>query len=134
MDFTDIEKEIIDTSAFQRLRELHQVPSVRYVYPGAEHNRFEHSIGVMHTASNICEYLQQGNKKAKKVEEGIKLEHMKIDPEDIQMVRLAGLLHDIGRAPLSHLFDRVYELVKGKKAKNHEARASWIIDKNYIFI
>lgn len=48
---------IVDTPQFQRLRELKQLGSAYYVFPGASHNRFEHSIGTAHLAKSMLQHL-----------------------------------------------------------------------------
>ena len=60
------------------------------VYPGAMHTRFDHSIGVMHIAGRICARLQE-------------LNPLRICDEDVDRVRLAALLHDVGHGPFSHV-------------------------------
>src|SRR3990170_9136815 len=58
---TEAEKEIIDSYPVQRLRRLRQLAGAEYVYPGANHTRFEHCLGVMHLAGLMAEnpYLSQ---------------------------------------------------------------------------
>ena len=84
------ERDLIDTKVFQRLRRIRQLAMTFLVYPGAGHTRFDHSIGVMHIASRICTKLQE-------------LYPEKIGTEDIDRVRLAALLHDVGHGPFSHV-------------------------------
>lgn len=67
------------------------------VYPGAVHSRFEHSLGVYWLAGKAIEKL--------KANQGLELD---IDHSDIQTVKLAGLLHDVGHGPFSHLFEREF--------------------------
>lgn len=78
----------IDTRPIQRLRYLSQLVGAELVYPGATHNRFSHSLGVMH----IC---------------GIYASRLFEDQSKRRVVRLAGLFHDIGHGPFSHQFDDV---------------------------
>ncbi len=78
-----------DTKATQRLRYLSQLAGAEYVYPGATHTRFAHSLGTMHLAGLYGEHLYPGNR------------------AKIRVLRLAGLLHDIGHGPFSHQFDDV---------------------------
>jgi len=104
---TDLEKDIIDTRVVQRLRRLRQLAGAEYVYPGANHTRFEHSIGVMYLAGVLAENLP-----------------VELSEEDIQMVRIAGLLHDVGHGPFSH----IYESLSIKYLeKTHEDLTRWII-------
>ena len=84
------ERDLIDTKVFQRLRRIRQLAMTFLVYPGAVHTRFDHSIGVMHIAGRICARLQE-------------LNSAKICDEDIDRVRLAALLHDVGHGPFSHV-------------------------------
>ncbi|QTA37335.1 HD domain-containing protein [Thermosipho ferrireducens] len=77
-----------DTNALQRLRYLSQLVGAEYVYPGATHTRFSHSLGTMHIA-------------------GMYAEHLYDQIEKVRILRLAGLLHDIGHGPFSHQFDDV---------------------------
>ena len=84
------ERDLIDTKVFQRLRRIRQLAMAFLVYPGAVHTRFDHSIGVMHIAGRICARLQE-------------LNSAKICDEDIDRVRLAALLHDVGHGPFSHV-------------------------------
>lgn len=53
--YSDLEREIISQPAFQRLRRIRQLSWTDYVYPGATHTRFEHSLGVMHMATMILQ-------------------------------------------------------------------------------
>uniref|UniRef100_A0A2P2KZK7 Catalytic n=1 Tax=Rhizophora mucronata TaxID=61149 RepID=A0A2P2KZK7_RHIMU len=89
--------KFVDTEQFQRLRELKQLGLAHLVYPGAVHSRFEHSLGVSWLASQTVQKLKtyQGSE-------------LGIDCFDIQTVKLAGLLHDIGHGPFSHLFERSF--------------------------
>lgn len=88
------ERKIIDSDVFQRLRRIKQLAMSFYVYHGAEHTRFGHSLGAMHVASRALDSL----KKKKKLDEydDKAFEVLK------QKARLAALLHDIGHPPFSH--------------------------------
>ncbi|XP_072093821.1 uncharacterized protein [Arachis hypogaea] len=89
--------KFIDTEQFQRLRELKQLGLANMVYPGAVHSRFEHSLGVYWLAGQSIEMLKNF--------QGLELG---INRFDMQTVKLAGLLHDIGHGPFSHLFEREF--------------------------
>lgn len=89
--------KFIDTEQFQRLRDLKQLGLTNMVYPGAVHSRFEHSLGVYWLASEAVHTI--------KTHQGLELG---IDRFDIQRVKLAGLLHDVGHGPFSHMFEREF--------------------------
>ncbi len=55
-----LEQRVIDTCVFQRLRRLRQLAMESLVYPGAVHTRFDHSVGALHIARELCEKLLPG--------------------------------------------------------------------------
>ncbi|MEX2682742.1 MAG: HD domain-containing protein [Candidatus Sigynarchaeota archaeon] len=102
---------LIDSVPVQRLRRIRQLAGTEYVYPGATHTRFEHSLGVMHLAGRLCDSL---NANAGEI----------VVPEgDKRAVMSAALLHDIGHGPFSHVFEKLYEA----RHKNHEDITRWLI-------
>ena len=107
------ELKIIDTPIFQRLRRIRQLSGAHLIYPGAQHTRFEHSLGVMHIASMAGHALN---------EKGI------VSSDNIQNLRFAGLLHDIGHGPFSHLFEELLQ----KRKISHENMGRDIILKTQI--
>jgi len=112
--FTDLEKKIIDSVVFQRLRRIKQLAGAHLVYPAAQHSRFEHSLGTMHVAGLAGEHLFSIGA---------------IEKESIQELRVASLLHDIGHGPFSHLFE---EALKVTGNKNHETIGAEIICKTEL--
>jgi len=106
---TEGEKDIIDSYPVQRLRRLRQLAGAEYVYPGANHTRFEHSVGVMYLAGEVV-----GNPNISQI----------VNVEDIEAVRIAGLLHDVGHGPFSHVFEH---LLTKKLNKTHEDITRWLI-------
>ena len=84
----EIEVEVMDNPQFQRLRRIKQLGLISLIYPGANHTRFEHSIGTMHIASKLADKLD-------------------LNQEDKELVRISALLHDIGHGPFSHVSEGV---------------------------
>ncbi|MEM1566285.1 MAG: HD domain-containing protein [Candidatus Bathyarchaeia archaeon] len=106
---TESEREVIDSYPVQRLRRLRQLAGAEYVYPGANHTRFEHSVGVMYLSGKVVENPNISQT---------------VSEEDVEAVRLAGLLHDVGHGPFSHVFEH---LLTKKLGKTHEDMTVWII-------
>jgi len=93
------EWDVINQPAFQRLRRIRQLALTDLVYPGANHTRFEHSLGVLHVASELFDSLHRRRMNILKGGLGYRSEGIQ---RDRALVRMAALLHDIGHAPFSH--------------------------------
>ncbi len=91
----ELDLELIDTYQFQRLRRIKQTGLVYLVYPGAQHTRFEHSIGTRHLAEKILETL--------------KIYGLEIKREEEELLMISSLLHDIAHLPFSHSLDLISE-------------------------
>lgn len=110
MDLTECEIKIIDTAVFRRLHNIKQLSHAHVVYPSALHTRFEHVLGVTHIADRMSRQLEFNN-------------------DEREIIRLGGLLHDVGHGPFSHLFETViHELNNNTSPKiNHEKISEMII-------
>ncbi|MDO8554461.1 MAG: HD domain-containing protein [Candidatus Micrarchaeota archaeon] len=97
IEFSELEKKIIDTPDFQRLHRIKQMALTYLVYPGATYTRFEHSLGTCHLASVIAEKLN-------------------IDKDIREKIRLYALIHDIGHVAFSHESEVILKRYLG----NHE--------------
>ncbi len=111
------ERELIDSPWVQRLRQIHQLQTAWWVFPTAEHTRFQHALGAMHLASQVTERLYpslcdvcSGVPSRAYVE---------------SLMRLAALLHDVGHGPFGHFFDQHYLADLGL---THETLGSHIIE------
>ncbi len=111
---TKEERELIDSIFVQRLRRIHQLAGAYLVYPGGVHSRFEHVIGTMHVAGLI------GQSVAGKAG---------LCDDDIQELRIAALLHDVGHGPFSHLFE---EVLSEKSDLSHEDVSQRIVSESDI--
>ena len=111
---TEAERDVIDTPFVQRLRRIHQLAGAYLVYPGAVHTRFDHVIGAMHVAGQIAEALSLWTN---------------LKPDQIQEVRLAALLHDVGHGPFSHMFE---EVLADKSTTTHEDISQRIVAETSI--
>jgi hypothetical protein len=111
---TEEEKGIIDSFPVQRLHRLRQLAGAEYVYPGANHTRFEHSIGVMYLAGRVAENRNISQR---------------ISKDEAGIVRIAALLHDVGHGPFSHIFEH---LLDKELDKTHEDMTRWIITKSEL--
>ncbi|WP_459194851.1 HD domain-containing protein [Halosimplex sp. J119] len=87
--------DLLDTPPVQRLRRVKQLGTVTYVYPSANHTRFEHSLGVYHLATEA-------------------LSHLGIEGQQAERVRAAAMLHDVGHAPYSHNIEDIIHRHTGK--------------------
>ena len=120
-------RKIIEHPDFVRLQKIRQLGWVYYVFPGASHTRFEHSIGAYHLSVLMLQRLVMN---PVNWESGVP----KITPEEARVFLAASLLHDIGHYPFAHLVDRLTEIRNSKfeirnAFESHEDRVrSYILD------
>ena len=102
INICDNANKIIDTEEFQRLRNIKQLGYCYYIFPGASHNRFEHSVGVYYLSKKYIHILNKN--------------HKFFNEKETLLISIAALIHDIGHGPFSHLFDELTN-------SNHELRS-----------
>jgi uncharacterized protein len=123
--FDDWEREIVNHPVFQRLRRIRQLGWTDMVYPGATHNRFEHSLGVMHVATRMFEAIAAKSRDilsraAAFDEAGLR--------RDRVLVRLTALLHDVGHPVFSHTAEALMPIDSSNgQAFKHEAYSAAVV-------
>ncbi len=103
IELSNFEVNVMDMPQFQRIRRIKQLGLISLIYPGANHTRFEHCIGTMNLASKLATKLD-------------------LSQEEIDLVRISGLLHDIGHGPFSHVSEGVLSFP-------HEELTKYVIEK-----
>eukprot|EP00977_Amphora_coffeiformis_P016195 scaffold4940_cov163-Amphora_coffeaeformis.AAC.10 len=93
VDMHPVMTAFMDTPQFQRLRQIKQLGVAEYVYCNTNHSRFEHSLGVAFLARKMCERIHT------------RQPQLPCTAKDVLCVELAGLLHDIGHGPFSHIYE-----------------------------
>lgn len=108
---------ILDTSLFKRLQNIRQLGACYNVFPGASHNRFEHSLGVAHLAEKMIDGIRT------------RQPELNITHREVELVKLAGLCHDLGHGPFSHAFDSeiLPRLVPARQVTSHEERSGLLL-------
>jgi len=119
--------DFIDTPQFQRLRDLKQLGTTYYVFPGASHNRFEHSIGVSYLAGSLLDRFQRMQPE------------LCVHNDDTELIRIAGLCHDLGHGPFSHVWDGEFMTLRCPELNFHHEQMSLmmldhLVDDNNIDI
>ena len=114
---TPLEYKVISTPIFQRLRNITQLSLTSLIFPGATHNRFQHSLGTLYVMDKLLYNL--------KLEEQLP-SSSNISKRIIQIMRLCALLHDCGHLPFSHTFENKFE------DKKHEYFGNCIVEKSKI--
>jgi HD superfamily phosphohydrolase len=110
------ERTLLDHPWLQRLRQIHQLQTAWWVYPSAEHTRFQHVVGAMHMATRATEVLYPSL--------------VEVCPDAPSrgyvecLTRMAALLHDVGHGPFGHFFDAHFLQAYGL---THEILGSHII-------
>ena len=107
---------VVDTPQFQRLRKIKQTGACCHVFPNATHNRFQHSIGVAHYARNFAEKLKSKDAR------------LNVDAKDVVCVMLAGLCHDLGHGPNSHLWEHFMKEATKGRYYHHEDTSIAMLD------
>ncbi|MDH5403264.1 MAG: HD domain-containing protein [Candidatus Heimdallarchaeota archaeon] len=116
IQLTEMEYNIVKHPIFQRLRNITQLGMAKYVYPGSTHNRFSHSLGVMHNVSKIFTSAYDNWLQNKEICGDIHADEI-FSENMLQVTRIAALCHDIGHFPFSH---------------NLEGAVRWLSDKQFI--
>ncbi|MBT3583529.1 MAG: HD domain-containing protein [Halobacteriovoraceae bacterium] len=128
---TPVEWKIIHTAFYQRLRWIKQLGTSFYVFPGAEHSRFGHSIGVLNNAHRILKSIGLAVSEAELLDDKCQTEEKNFH----QSLRLGALMHDLGTFCFSHTTEAAYisfgettNVKGGKKLKDdHENLGAYII-------
>ena len=129
--FSKIMWDIIDTPQFQRLRNLRQLSTSHFIYPGNNHSRFEHCLGTGFLSKDLINrcfdlLLNNSNNIDKDKKE---IEYLK------ECVSIAGLCHDIGHGPFSHSFEVILENLNIKNWDHEKFGGEiiqYLIDENNI--
>ncbi|WP_049929181.1 HD domain-containing protein [Halopiger goleimassiliensis] len=100
---------LLDTAPMQRLREVRQLSTVQFVYPSANHTRFEHSLGVYHLASRAVDRLD-------------------LEPDLADRLRAAALVHDVGHGPFGHQTEPAIERHLGR----HHDEIDWLLERTEL--
>jgi len=109
--------EFIDTSQFKRLQKLKQLGMTYRVYPSATHTRFEHSLGVSYLAGKMVDHFIRTQPE------------LNITEEEKTCIMLAGLCHDLGHGPFSHVFESEFMCDYPQKTNwEHEIVSKKMID------
>lgn len=123
--FDEFEKELIDSTPFQRLHYIHQLGIAYLVYPGATHTRFEHSLGVMSLATLMFEKI------CKSVRPDVFHFVPRKGSSDYlywrRVLRMAALCHDLGHLPFSHVAENDFFGSEG-----HESWTLKVIESEHL--
>jgi HD superfamily phosphohydrolase len=119
VEISELEQLIINTPEMARLRRIQQLGLADLAFPGANHTRFEHSVGTLFIADKTAKALG-------------------LSQEEIVKVRMAALLHDIGHCAFSHVVESVLKrnpsyqpVINGKNFLNHEMFTKYIISNSF---
>jgi uncharacterized protein len=129
---TELEKKIIDNLWFQRLRKTRQLGPTNLIYPGANHTRFEHSIGTVFVAQQIIDSINKNNDYT--FEDGVPFSDIKISYKEIFIIRLIALLHDCAHVPFGHTLESEGNILGDKNQMEDDFRRSIILSNLFPII
>ncbi|MFV2016482.1 MAG: HD domain-containing protein, partial [Candidatus Heimdallarchaeota archaeon] len=111
---TELESKVLESPYFQRLRDVRQLGIAEYVYPGATHSRFTHSLGVLHNVTLMFDAAYKNWSRNSDICGNIDDDNV-FSERSLQLTRLAALCHDLGHLPFSHNLEPAIEWMAESK-------------------